>query len=115
MDNTDFEKNLDESLNELLNGLSKAVAKGIKNEIEPETLARFVMHFAFMTNGKLADDYQLALRTAAETLAQSSECVRDLLASRNAQLTRLHARFIPVSRNFASAGSGSMPARSRSG
>jgi hypothetical protein len=81
MDNTDFEKKLDESLNELLNGLSKAVAKGIKNEIEPETLARFVMHFAFMTNGKLADDYQLALRTAAETLAQSSECVRDLLAS----------------------------------
>ena len=68
-----------EKLNKLFEGLSNAVSSAIKEDIDSETIAKSVLHFAFMTNGQLADDYKLALKTAAEVLAFSSEQVKEVL------------------------------------
>ena len=68
-----------EKVSELFQGLSKAVTAALRGDVEPETIARSVLHFAFMTNGQLADDYDLALKTASESLAISSEKVRQFL------------------------------------
>lgn len=68
-----------EKVSKLFRGLSKAVTTALREEVEPETIARSVLHFAFMTNGQLADDYDLALKTASESLAISSEKVRQFL------------------------------------
>ena len=68
-----------EKVGELFRGLSKAVTVALRGDVDPETIARSVLHFAFMTNGQLADDYDLALKTATESLAISSEKVRQFL------------------------------------
>ena len=68
-----------EKVGELFQGLSRVVTAALRGDVEPETIARSVLHFAFMTNGQLADDYDLALKTATESLAISSEKVRQFL------------------------------------
>ncbi len=69
----------EEKFDKLFASLWTVVSRALKDEMDPELLARSVLHFAFMANGRLADDYDLALKTATETLARSSEKVRECL------------------------------------
>ena len=69
----------EEKFDKLFASLWRAVSRALKDEMDPEILARSVLHFAFMANGRLADDYDLALKTAAESLVRSSGKVREYL------------------------------------
>ena len=75
----DSDKERDEKFEKLFASLWSVVARALKDEMDPEMLAQSVLHFAFMVNGRLADDYDRALRTAVEALAISSERVREYL------------------------------------
>ena len=75
----------EEKFDKLFASLWRAVSRALKDEMDPEILARSVLHFAFMANGRLADDYDLALKTAAESLVRSSEKVRECLEANSTE------------------------------
>jgi hypothetical protein len=80
----------EEKFDKLFASLWTVVSRALKAEMDPELLARSVLHFAFMANGRLADDYDLALKTAAEALAISSEKVREYLEASSKEEQEKH-------------------------
>jgi|GEM_PF-5649844 len=73
------QEEMSEVMGEFFRLMQSAVNRTLKAGVDPETVARLVLHFAYMTNGELADDYDLALKTATETLVASSTAVREFL------------------------------------
>ena len=79
------DKKKEERINQLFTSLWRAVARALKDELDSETVAQSVLHFAFMTNGQLACDYDLALKIASESLVRSSEKVRECLEANSTE------------------------------